>query len=318
MHLTIPMLASSSPCSPARRAGGRVRLKVMEWASSRWSARQAVGTLLLIAASAWAQPANPNLPAELEPYFNAIRTVESNSHPWSIFDNTAQRSYRLTSRDEAETTAKKLLSYGHNLDLGLMQLNWKYQGRRPGVNIDNIFEPQTNIGIAKQVFLEFWEQARKVSTDFNARIQAAVGAYNNGRVHLPNHSYVAKVWNALGKAASEVPVQIAAASTGSKSVLDGALASYQDKKQWVSDQLDAMKAKSEDAKAKAKGEHLREGGRKDGGLLSDAMGVLGGVFGATIAGLIIYFGIPLIGSMGALKAARMMMTAKNLLSKNDD
>lgn len=147
------------------------------------------------------------LPAELEPYFAAIRMVESRNHPWSIFDNTTRQSYRLNSRKEAEDKAAELIKYGHNVDLGLMQLNCRYQCNRPGVGLANVFDPEVNVNTAKIIFLEFWEQARRISTDFKTRIIAAVGAYNNGRVGTPNVAYVTKVWQQMGKPVDQLPDQ---------------------------------------------------------------------------------------------------------------
>ena len=177
----------------------------------RWTVRSTLRPLrllvqsaLAIALAAWAVP-TATLPAELEPYFAAIRQVESRGHPWSIFDNTARRSYQLGSRAEAESKARELIAYGHNLDLGVMQLNCRYQCQRPGVSVDNIFDPEVNVSVARVVFMEFWEQARRVSTEFLSRIIAAVGAYNNGRVLLPNPGYVQKVWRQMGRPVAEIP-----------------------------------------------------------------------------------------------------------------
>lgn len=166
--------------------------------------RHLLGALAFVALSCFAQ-STATLPAELEPYFNAIRMVESKNHPWSIYDNTSRQSYRLASRAEAEAKAAELIQYGHNVDLGLMQLNCKYQCKRPGVGLANIFDPQINVNTAKIIFMEFWDQARRISTDFNARVMATVGAYNNGRVGTPNVDYVRKVWQQLGKPVGDIP-----------------------------------------------------------------------------------------------------------------
>lgn len=192
--------------------------------------------LLAWAGMAAAQP-NPQLPPELTPYFSAIKSVESKGYPWSIYNNTISKSYKLNTRQEAEAKASELLALGHNLDLGLMQLNWKYQGKRPGVTMANVFDPQTNEGVARQVFLEFWQQAQKLAGDFNRRIMAAVGAYNNGRINLPNPSYLKKVWGALGKATTEILQDVTgnggpqvAPSSGGASKMDESLGRTSGKK----------------------------------------------------------------------------------------
>jgi hypothetical protein len=204
--------------------------------------RHLFGALAFVGLSCIAQPVG-TLPSELEPYFNAIRMVESRNHPWSIFDNTTRQSYRLNTRAEAEAKAAELVKYGHNVDLGLMQLNCRYQCKRPGVSLDNIFDPQVNVNTARIIFLEFWEQARRISTEFNARIMAAVGAYNNGRVGTPNTSYVQKVWQQLGKPIAEIPdagsgspEQVA----GNRGMMDEALSRAGKGMDWARERLNAI------------------------------------------------------------------------------
>lgn len=214
---------------------------------ARWASRRCVHVALAAALTAWATPVS-TLPAALEPYFAAIQQVESRGHPWSIFDNTTRRSYRLASRAEAEAKARELIQYGHNLDLGLMQLNCKYQCRREGVSLDNIFEPETNLRIARTVFLEFWEQARRVSTDFAARVAAAVGAYNNGRVAVPNPGYVDKVWRQMGRALAPIAPAVSGDPDGAIAPAtsldgrgpDGAWGQAGGRAAWLRERVDAI------------------------------------------------------------------------------
>lgn len=138
------------------------------------------------------------LPPELERYFQAIRQRESAGHPWSIFDNTAHRSYRLGSRAEAEKLARELVARGHNLDLGLYQLNWHWQGRRANLTLDNVFDPAVNESVARSVFAEFHAAARAVYASAEDAIRMAVGAYNNGKVRVHNPAYVNGVFRLAG------------------------------------------------------------------------------------------------------------------------
>lgn len=275
-------------------------------------ARLAPVALIAWAGIAAAQP-NPNLPANLQPYFDAIKNVESRGHPWSIYNNTISKSYKLNSRAEAETKAKELLALGHNLDVGIMQLNWKYQGRRPGVTLANVFDPPVNEGIARQVFLEFWQQAQAVASDFNSRIMAAVGAYNNGRVRLPNLGYVKKVWQALGQPTTNLiqpATSTTAGPTHGASQLDESLGRAVSKKD--------RKLTPDEAKGEAQAENSEDQAAKDqdssessgwlallvgGGLL--ALGILGGALLVKAVGL-----------MKVLRIAHMASSATKSRAKN--
>jgi hypothetical protein len=179
----------------------------------------------LATAAALAQMA---FPPELERFFAAIRVRESKGHPWSIYDNTAARSYRFNSRAEAEQKARELVAAGHNPDLGLYQLNWRYQGRRPGVSLDNVFDPSVQESVARVVLTEFYRAAQRVYLRVEDAIRMAVGAYNNGRIHLDNPRYVNAVYRIAGLPppyASEAPgTTTAVASAGAYRTADDDLA----------------------------------------------------------------------------------------------
>ncbi len=277
---------------------------------TRWIARTWVHGLLTGALLVWAVP-TVDLPPELEPYFASIRQVESRGHPWSIYDNTARRSYRLNNRAEAETKAKELIERGHNLDLGMMQLNCRYQCKRPGVSVDNIFDPDVNVATAKIIFLEFWVQARKVSTDFLTRIVAAVGAYNNGRVSLPNPTYVSKVWAQMGKSTNDLPVEgngtpahLVASAGGalpkpSKSRMDDFLGRFNQGGQWARDRIAALTGNDDrDPNARRKSRERKE---TAAGLA--ATGVI--AVGAVAIGALLLLCVKVFGIFATLKALRI-------------
>jgi hypothetical protein len=263
---------------------------------------------IVCAVAALAQTAAVELPAELVPYFNAIRLHESNNKPWSIYDNTTSRSHVLTTRLEAETLAKELINqYGHNLDLGLMQLNCRYQCKRPGVSLDNIFDPVVNVNTAKIVFLEFWQRARRVSTEFNTRIVAAVGAYNNGRVATPNLAYVEKVWGKMGKPVSEIPKDGAItdqAATGKTSILDDVMGRASKGMDWARERVAALNKPKDDAAKKKQAE--KTDAAPNAGEVTQM--VVGGI--ALLAGvaLAIFLGIVLVKFLGLKGALRLGYT----------
>lgn len=267
--------------------------------------RHLIGALAFVALSCIAQPAGNTLPSELEPYFNAIRMVESRNHPWSIFDNTTRQSYRLNSRAEAEAKAEELIKYGHNVDLGLMQLNCRYQCKRPGVSLANIFDPQVNVNTARIIFLEFWEQARRISTEFNARIVAAVGAYNNGRVGTPNVSYVQKVWQQLGKAVDGIPDAGSGQTeqaAGKRGMMDEALNRAGKGMDWARERWDAMTKPKDPQQAQAQTQDSTR----------ETTTILGGL-GMTVASIVIGIGLYFLGPV--LLPAFKMLGGKKAVAK---
>lgn len=276
----------------------------MQMSNYRLLGRLATVGLFAWACMAAAQP-NPNLPANLQPYFDAIRNVESRGHPWSIYNNTISKSYKLNSRAEAETKAKELLALGHNLDVGIMQLNWKYQSKRPGVNLANIFDPSINEGIARQVFLEFWQQAQALAGDFNNRIMAAVGAYNNGRIRLPNPGYVRKVWQAMGNATTHLIQELTSNTAGPAnraSQLDESLGRAVSKK-------DRKLTPDE-----AKGEAQAQNGEDQAAQNQDSSGSSGWLallVGGGLLALGILGGTLLIKAVGLLKVVRIASMASS-------
>jgi type IV secretion system protein VirB1 len=139
------------------------------------------------------------LPPELVPYFAGIRARESAGYPWSIYDNTTAKSYRLPNRAAAEQLAKDLVARGHNLDLGLFQINWHWQQKRPSLTLDNVFDPAMNESVAETILGEFYVAARSVYSNAADAIRMAVGAYNNGKVRVHNPKYVNAVYQLAGQ-----------------------------------------------------------------------------------------------------------------------
>ena len=70
----------------------------------------------------------------------AVAQTESQLDPLAIGDNTAHRSYRPRDKAEAVELARQLMAEGHDLDLGLMQINQGNLGWL-GVALEDAFEP---------------------------------------------------------------------------------------------------------------------------------------------------------------------------------
>jgi type IV secretion system protein VirB1 len=70
----------------------------------------------------------------------AIAQTESGLDPLAIGDNTAHRSYHPAAKSEAVALATQLAAAGHDLDLGLMQINQRNFGWLDLAAVD-AFEP---------------------------------------------------------------------------------------------------------------------------------------------------------------------------------
>lgn len=70
----------------------------------------------------------------------AIAQTESGLDPFTIGDNTAHRSYHPPAKPEAIALAAQLAAEGHDLDFGLMQINYRNFGWL-GLAADDAFEP---------------------------------------------------------------------------------------------------------------------------------------------------------------------------------
>jgi len=69
----------------------------------------------------------------------AIAGAESGYHPWAL--NVAGRQKYCRSRAEAE----RLLASNDNVDIGLMQINWSFWGRRLGLSKNELLDPRVNL-----------------------------------------------------------------------------------------------------------------------------------------------------------------------------
>jgi type IV secretion system protein VirB1 len=108
----------------------------------------------------------------------AIARTESGSDPFAIGDNTAHRTYHPAEAAGAVTLAAQLAAEGHDLDLGLMQINQRNFGWL-GLAADDAFEP-----------------CRSLAAD--AAVLTAFSRYNTGSPRAGfDNGYVARVLAAV-------------------------------------------------------------------------------------------------------------------------
>ncbi|TAM86538.1 hypothetical protein EPN42_13085 [bacterium] len=127
----------------------------------------------------------------------AIVQVESGGWPWAIGDNTAGRGIDAPDYQTAVTVARSLIARGHNLDLGLGQVNTGNL-RSLGLTPAEVLQPCTNLGAAARILRGSYERA---VAHFGAAYSAAhpndvvlyaVSAYNTGSLFAGGR-YVRKV-----------------------------------------------------------------------------------------------------------------------------
>lgn len=102
--------------------------------------------------------------------------------PWTI--NHAGKSLYFDSKEEAVAAAQRLLQSGStSFDVGLMQVNWRWNHER-FTGLADAFEPLTNIRVADQIVQEHLRQTGSIGE--------AVGRYHSKTPSL-KHRYLTAV-----------------------------------------------------------------------------------------------------------------------------
>jgi len=125
----------------------------------------------------------------------AIIQVESGGNPYAIGDNTLKKSFFPKSREEAVRLADYLLSQGHNLDMGLMQVNSCHlkAGNFP---LDDLFDPCRNIAIGTGILSDFYRKNDRGEAR-NVVLFKALSAYNTGSAWR-GPGYINRILKAAG------------------------------------------------------------------------------------------------------------------------
>jgi type IV secretion system protein VirB1 len=139
----------------------------------------------------------------------AIIQVESEGNPLAIGDNNLRKSFSPRSRREAVSLAKQLISQGHSVDIGLMQVNSRHLD--PGrLSLDELFDPCRNVRAGTTILADFYRQYP--NKDPGLTLFNALSAYNTGQAWR-GAGYVNRILAAAGVdyRILFVPVQGAAA-----------------------------------------------------------------------------------------------------------
>lgn len=132
----------------------------------------------------------------------AIIKVESAGNPWAIGDNTTKSRVTPTPRnaEEAIAIATDLINKGHNLDLGLSQIN-SANLRAYKVSVRDIFDPCTNITVGSSILSNFYIKSVAKYGEGEKSLFHALSAYNTGSF-FKGPTYVTKILKAAGSNAS--------------------------------------------------------------------------------------------------------------------
>ncbi|WP_312283483.1 transglycosylase SLT domain-containing protein [Candidatus Igneacidithiobacillus taiwanensis] len=132
----------------------------------------------------------------------AVSNVESGRNPWVINDNTLlhkhlPNDFYLHNAQQAIAKATQLLGEGHNIDMGIMQINsqWVQKGR---YTVDQLFNPCDNIGAGSWVFIGGWNATSGVQP-LNNRMLESLAIYNCGHPYKNIQcNYGVKVLDTIG------------------------------------------------------------------------------------------------------------------------
>ncbi|GAB1394082.1 hypothetical protein MASR1M60_22460 [Rhodocyclaceae bacterium] len=127
----------------------------------------------------------------------AIVKQESGGQPWTINDNNGKRSYRLGSKTEAVLKATELISAGHSVDMGLVQINSKNLGWL-GLSVEQVFDPCMNIAAGARVLENGYKKT--------GSLPDALSMYNTGRANSGiGRRYAESVFRHAGVAVPAIP-----------------------------------------------------------------------------------------------------------------
>lgn len=111
-----------------------------------------------------------------------IIRVESSGNENAININGQLRLSKIpTSRDEAITAARQLISQKANIDIGLMQIN-STNFRPLGLTLEAVFDPCTNIKAGTTILKSAYERASKAYGEGQTALKGALSIYNTGNL----------------------------------------------------------------------------------------------------------------------------------------
>lgn len=112
----------------------------------------------------------------------AVLQHESAGNPWALGVNGAQRFEKPKSYQSAVAEAKRLISSGASIDMGLMQINNRTMANL-GLTVEQTYDPCTNVYAGGVVLTRNYVKATEKFSDQQVALRAALSAYNTGNFH---------------------------------------------------------------------------------------------------------------------------------------
>ncbi|CAN7654765.1 lytic transglycosylase domain-containing protein [Acidovorax sp. LjRoot129] len=111
----------------------------------------------------------------------AIVKIESGFRPFAIGINkgTAVLKRQPENKEEAVVAAKKLIAGGHNIDMGLGQINSDNLPRL-GITVEDVFDPCKNLAAAAAILTDNYTRAATRTAEPQTALNKALSAYNTG------------------------------------------------------------------------------------------------------------------------------------------
>lgn len=132
-------------------------------------------------------------PSTPVPIAQAIIQTESAFNPFAIGVNKGKQVTQPKSYNEAVITAKKLLTNGSNIDLGLAQIN-SANLKWLGLTVEQVLQPCNNLKAMQFILSNCYQSSG--GTGYGTKMQRAFSCYNTGN-HRKGfyNNYVNKVTN---------------------------------------------------------------------------------------------------------------------------
>jgi type IV secretion system protein VirB1 len=148
----------------------------------------------------------------------AFAQYESGLDALAIHDNTTGQSHHPESKREAVALSERLISQGHSIDIGLMQVN--AANVPPDVAIAQAFDRNRSIRIGAHLLSEAYGRCggrRALTTMQKERaLRCAAARYNRGSDGPPGQAYAARVWRVAEKLVPSI-TQLIQAKAGRRS-----------------------------------------------------------------------------------------------------
>ncbi len=122
----------------------------------------------------------------------SIAQTESGFDPFLVHDNNTKKAFNLETDAEAAELASRLISIGHSVDLGLMQIN-SHNLPALGLRVQDAFDPCVSIGVASIILSDTYVGGENHEAQQKA-LRVTISRYNTGDAQRGfTNGYVGKV-----------------------------------------------------------------------------------------------------------------------------